>query len=165
MEIRGHQALLSSGSGFSHHVFLGWLRGAGRCSGYPSVEPWELRPGRPGEPTSGEAPRPLGVCRKCCRAGISCSRPWEAGHKQQGAHLEPQPTHTRGGSSSASAFPKPWGHTGGCGAGPGILQGSFLEQLGFPLDAGRCSTTPWGHSLVEHPRNGFGGAPKLLGKP
>lgn len=32
VEIRGHQALLGSGSGFSHHVFLGWLRGAGCLS-------------------------------------------------------------------------------------------------------------------------------------
>lgn len=116
VEIRGHGALLGSGACFSHRVFP-----PGMAEGCWALLPvgtqalfqlswcWAMggEAGQARKTTSGEVSRPLGVCRKCCRAGISCSRPWVAGNKQQGAHLEPPPTHTRGGSSSPGAFPEP----------------------------------------------------------
>lgn len=123
--------------------------------------------GQAGKTTSGQVSRPLGVCRKCCRAGISCSRPWVAGNKQQGAHLEPSPTHTRGGSSSPGAFPKPWGSSGDVGLVQECSR-SLLGAVEFALRCWKVQHHALGTQLgggQQHPRNGVGGAPTLRAFP
>lgn len=175
VEIRGHGALLGSGARFSHRVFP-----PGMAEGCWALLPvgtqalfqlswcWAMggEAGQARKTTSGEVSRPLGVCRKCCRAGISCSRPWVAGNKQQGAHLEPPPTHTHREAPPLLAPSQNLGQCRGCGAGPGILQVSFLEQLHLPLDAGRCrkvqpalGTACWSSAA---PQEWCWGSPKAL---
>lgn len=160
VEIRGHGALLGSGARFSHRLFPpGMAEGcwaplpAGTQALLRLSRCWAMgaEAGQARKTTAGEVSGPLGVCRKCCRAGISCSRPWVAANKQQGAHLEPSPTHTRGGSSSPGAFPKPWGSAEGVGLVQESSRSLSWSSCLCPWmleGAGRCSL-PWGHSLLE----------------
>lgn len=92
---RGHRsppALFSLGAGFSHLCcFSACAAMAEGCSvplpaGTQAL--WSAgcyamgaEAGRARKTASGfpsEVSRPLGVCMKCCRAGISCSKPWVA---------------------------------------------------------------------------------------
>lgn len=124
--------------------------------------------GQAGKTTSGEVSRPLGVCRKCCRAGISCSRPWVAGNKQHKVPIwSPHPRTARESSSSPGAFPKPWGSSGDVG----LLQecsSLFLGAAEFALRCWKVQHHALGAQLAggqQHLRNGVGGAPTLRAFP